>query len=241
MHALKSFITGFTDFKKTFHSGQDSLYTSLHRGQNPGALVIACCDSRVDPALLLGCGPGDIFVIRNIANLVPHITSTSLRDATIAALNYGVLHLQIRHIVVLGHSNCGGINAVCALQRHRVSSPLEHWLDMARPALELTRKRFPGFSQTDMVRACHKISLLLSMDNLLSWPWIRKLVEQGMLKLHPWFFDMERGELLCFNRKNKRFELLRHQATGNMPDMDYGAASFYSQLHHQAAGSTVPT
>lgn len=240
MKTLKSFIAGFTDFKKVFHNGSDSLYASLQRRQDPSAMIIACCDSRVDPALLLGCAPGDIFVVRNVANLVPHITNAAPQDSTIAALTYGVMHLNIRDIVVLGHSNCGGIRALCSCQTQTAHSPLGDWLEVARPALELARKRFPGLSHEDLVEACQKVSLLLSMDNLLSWPWIRDRVEQGVLKLHPWFFDMELGDLLHFSKKNRKFEMLQHQDPDRLPDMDYGASSFYSQPGYNRIGMTIP-
>lgn len=208
---IESFISGFTDFKKTFHHGCDSLYSELHRGQHPNAIVVACCDSRVDPALLFGCAPGDIFVVRNIANLVPHSDSAAPQDSTVAALAYGVMHLHIGHIVVLGHSDCGGIKALCSLGADNAQPQLAAWLKTAHPAVDATLAHFPGLSGENLQEACQLTSVLLSMDNLLSWPWIRERVELGKLVLHPWFFDMHRGDLLCYDREKHAFEILDHQ------------------------------
>ena len=107
MHCLKDFIAGFRGFQDSYFTSEKSLYSSLREGQNPKALVVACSDSRADPALVLGCKPGDIFVVRNVANLVPHREDAAEADAVTAALAYGVMHLGIEHVIVLGHSGCG--------------------------------------------------------------------------------------------------------------------------------------
>lgn len=208
---VESFIAGFSDFRKTYHEGEDSLYAELHKGQDPQAIVVACCDSRVDPALLLGCAPGDIFVVRNIANLIPHASQAAEQDSTIAALAYGVMHLHIDHIVVLGHSDCGGIKALCSLDAEQVQPQLGSWLKTAHPAVDATLEHFPRLDKAELVEACQKTSLLLSMDNLLSWDWIRERVEKGSLFLHAWFFEMEKGDLLCYDRNVHGFDLLHHE------------------------------
>ena len=210
MAIVESFIEGFSDFKKNYHHGSDSLYAELHKAQNPGAIVVACCDSRVDPAILLGCAPGDIFVVRNIANLVPHCDAAAPQDSTIAALAYGVMHLHINDIVVLGHSDCGGIKALCSLEADSVQPQLGAWLKTAHPALDATLEHFPDLPRDQLQEACQFTAVLLSMDNMLSWPWIRERVEQGTLRLHPWFFDMKHGDLLCYDRQSHSFELLDH-------------------------------
>ena len=105
-------IDGFRNFRRFYFDAENDYYTSLNKGQHPKAIVIACSDSRADPALLMGCDPGDIFVVRNVANLVPHADDALRRDAVLAVLEYGVHHLKVEHIIVLGHSGCGGIQAL---------------------------------------------------------------------------------------------------------------------------------
>ena len=112
MKDFEKFIDGFRNFRRFYFDAENDYYTSLNKGQHPKAIVIACSDSRADPALLMGCDPGDIFVVRNVANLVPHADDALRRDAVLAVLEYGVHHLKVEHIIVLGHSGCGGIQAL---------------------------------------------------------------------------------------------------------------------------------
>ena len=125
MKDFEKFIDGFRNFRRFYFDAENDYYTSLNKGQHPKAIVIACSDSRADPALLMGCDPGDIFVVRNVANLVPHADDALRRDAVLAVLEYGVHHLKVEHIIVLGHSGCGGVLA--ALQGTRVGLA-DNWI-----------------------------------------------------------------------------------------------------------------
>lgn len=135
MHCLKDFIAGFRGFQDSYFTSEKSLYSSLREGQNPKALVVACSDSRADPALVLGCKPGDIFVVRNVANLVPHREDAAEADAVTAALAYGVMHLGIEHVIVLGHSGCGGIAALLAHEKEETRDLISPWISLAGRAL----------------------------------------------------------------------------------------------------------
>ena len=136
MKDFEKFIDGFRNFRRFYFDAENDYYTSLNKGQHPKAIVIACSDSRADPALLMGCDPGDIFVVRNVANLVPHADDALRRDAVLAVLEYGVHHLKVEHIIVLGHSGCGGIQALLNPESLHDESFVANWVSMAAPALE---------------------------------------------------------------------------------------------------------
>lgn len=211
------YLAGFNQFKQTYHQGEESLYaTSLSHGQKPNALVVACCDSRADPALLLGCKPGDIFVVRNIANLIPHRDAASPQDSTIAALAYGVEHLKVKHIIVMGHSDCGGIKALCSQNLEQEQEHLAEWLKSAQPVLEATLEQYSHLQRqskrdlAQIIKHCQFNSVKLSMANLMSWSWIKEKVDREDLHLHPWFFDLKKGDLLGYNKDSDSFKLLEH-------------------------------
>ena len=106
MKDFEKFINGFRNFRRFYFDAENDYYASLNKGQHPKAIVIACSDSRADPALLMGCDPGDIFVVRNVANLVPHADDALRRDAVLAVLEYGVHHLKVEHIIEIGRASC---------------------------------------------------------------------------------------------------------------------------------------
>lgn len=218
MAKVEGLLAGFQNFRDSWSGGHDTLFAALRQGQKPKAVIVACSDSRVDPALLLGFGFGDVFMIRNVANLIPPAGCDREGDSTMAAISYGLNHLGIRDIVVLGHSHCGGIRAACALwdapgedspQAGAGDSFLVSWLELVRPALELVRNEMPDLAGNDFASECEKASTLLQLENLLSHAWLKAAWEKGCLELHPWFFDMEHGDLLRLAARGE--ELLEHR------------------------------
>ena len=208
MHCLKDFIAGFRGFQDSYFTSEKSLYSSLREGQNPKGLVVACSDSRADPALVLGCKPGDIFVVRNVANLVPHREDAAEADAVTAALAYGVMHLGIEHVIVLGHSGCGGIAALLAHEKEETRDLISPWISLAGRALGRIRPLLEAGPESSARRACEQVSLLVSLRNLLSYPWIAQKVGRQELALHAWYFDLEQGELLGYFPASGGFEPL---------------------------------
>ena len=198
MKDFEKFIDGFRNFRRFYFDAENDYYTSLNKGQHPKAIVIACSDSRADPALLMGCDPGDIFVVRNVANLVPHADDALRRDAVLAVLEYGVHHLKVEHIIVLGHSGCGGIQALLNPESLHDESFVANWVSMAAPALERMRDDVRDESPADRQRHCEEAAILVSIDNLLSYPWIQERVAAHKLSLHAWYFDMSQGSLLAY-------------------------------------------
>lgn len=208
MKDIARFLSGFKDFQKTYFCADTEFFTALKKGQNPKALVVACSDARVDPAILMGCEPGDIFVVRNVANLVPPYEATSGHHGVSAALEYGVKYLNVEHIIVLGHSSCGGIQALMSPNRKTLGEFVAPWVNIAEHALQSIENEFSGKPDNIKQRACELASILVSIDNLLSFQWIRERVDKQALYVHGWYFDMDRGELLSYLPETKTFETI---------------------------------
>jgi len=209
MSSPKQFIAGFRRFRERHFTEDGALFQDLTQfGQTPKALVVACCDSRVDPALVLDCAPGDLFVIRNVANLVPPAENQGHYHGTSAALEFGVRNLGVPHIIVFGHAQCGGIHALLEGGVAGDDSYIAEWMGIADAARKQIDRELAGASDRSRQRACEQQSILVSLNNLKTFSWIRERVEQGRLTLHGWYFDIEGGELLGYDATSRKFETL---------------------------------
>ena len=205
MKDIAKFITGFRHFQKKYFGEDRDLFEQLRQGQHPKAVAIACADSRVDPALLTGAEPGDLFVVRNVANLVPPYESGGNFASVPAALEFAVLSLKVEHIIVLGHAQCGGIRALM-----NGAGPdgefIGKWVSIAQRARERVLAELPDKSPDMQARACEQAAILVSMNNLMTYPWIAQRVKAGEIHLHGWYFDMVKGVLLRYNPVGECFE-----------------------------------
>lgn len=209
MSSPRQLIEGFQRFRERhFAEGGVQFQNLVQFGQTPKALVVACCDSRVDPALVLDCAPGDLFVVRNVANLIPPAENQGHYHGTSAALEFGVRNLGVQHIIVLGHAQCGGIHALLEGSVDKDESFIAEWMGIAEAARVQIEKEFAGASSEVRHCACEQQAILVSLNNLMTFSWIRERVEQGKLALHGWYFDIERGELLGYDATTRKFEML---------------------------------
>ncbi len=209
MSSPEQLIAGFKRFREHSFADDNARFRDLVQfGQTPSTLVVGCCDSRVDPALILDCAPGDLFVIRNVANLVPPAENQGHYHGTSAALEFGVRNLAVQHIIVLGHAQCGGIHALLEGGVAGDDSFISEWMTIADAARQQIERQYAGARSEARHRACEKQAILVSLKNLMTFSWIRDRVEQGSLALHGWYFDIERGELLGFNPASGVFEAL---------------------------------
>ena len=211
MKDVSKFLTGFRRFQQSYLGERDGLYKKLvQQGQRPRVLMIACCDSRCDPALLTDCDPGDMFVVRNVANLVPPYVQATYFAATTSAIAFAVHNLEVEHIIVMGHAQCGGIRA---LMEHKVPTCNEEeliskWLGIAEDARQQVLDTFSDKPANIQTHACEQSAILVSLENLMSYPWISGRVREGTLALHGWYFDMVRGELCEYRPEKGVFEVL---------------------------------
>jgi carbonic anhydrase len=202
-------IQGFQRFREQHFAQKNGLFQKLvEQGQTPRILVVACCDSRVDPALVMDCAPGDLFVIRNVANLVPPQEGRAGHHGTTAAIEYGVRNLGVNHIIVLGHAQCGGINALMRGGSGDPESYIGDWMHLVESARSSVLEDMPSANIDEQAKACEQRAILVSLRNLMTFQWVRERVENGTLTLHGWYFDIESGLLLGYDAKADRFESL---------------------------------
>lgn len=209
MDDIQRFLTGFRVFQKDYFGPQSDHFEPLKHGQSPKTMIIGCSDSRVDPALLTNSAPGDIFMVRNVANLVPPFESDGGQHGVSAALEFAVTILEVEHIIVLGHSQCGGINALMNGNcEARGGSFISRWMSIAAPARDRIRTELAEKDAAHQQRAAEQAAILLSIENLHSFPFIDERITQGSLSLHGWYFDLREGELLEYRADEGAFKKL---------------------------------
>ena len=185
-------IEGYRRFRATQWPERRASFEALaQQGQSPRAMVIACSDSRVDPAMIFAAGPGELFVIRNVANLVPPYGPDAEPHATSAALEFAIRVLQVSDVIVMGHAMCGGISALLQGSPHPVGDFLGPWMRIAEPA----KRKALAYNEADRQSACEHEAVKVSLQNLLTFPWIAERVNNAGLRLHGAMFDIRSGVL----------------------------------------------
>lgn len=209
MQGIQKFIHGFRSFQSNYFQEDTELYTRLKQGQRPRVLLVGCSDSRVDPSMMVRSQPGDLFIVRNVANLVPPCEYDRTYHGVSAALEYAVCHLEVEHIIVLGHSCCGGIRSLMeGIPPDKEGEYISKWVSIAERAKQQVLKAFPDESADHQAKACEHASILVSLENLLTFPWLKKRVDEEKLDLHGWYFDIESGNLYSYRPDEGKFELL---------------------------------
>ena len=187
---------------------ESARYKALARdGQTPEIMMIACCDSRAAPESIFDAGPGELFVVRNVANLVPPYSPAGEFHATSAALEFAVQSLKVRNIVVMGHGRCGGIKAALSPDSEPLSPGdfIGKWMSLIAPSAEIVANN-AMMTATERQTALERISIRFSIANLRSFPCVRILEERGKLKLYGAWFDISSGELWVMNKDTGDFE-----------------------------------
>lgn len=189
---MEDFIEGYRRFRAGTWRNERARFDALSKfGQKPRALVISCSDSRTDPQMVFNAAPGEIFVIRNVANLVPPYGPDDQPHGSSAAIEFAVRVLKVPQIIVMGHAMCGGIQALLNGAPAEVSDFVGQWVRVAEPA-RLRAMSAPPERRQDF---CEHESVRLSLENLMTFPWIEGAVRAGTLKLQGCFFDIRSGIL----------------------------------------------
>jgi carbonic anhydrase len=180
------------------------------KGQSPKVLVIGCCDSRVSPDVIFGAGPGELFVARNVANIVPTYGPDANHHGTSAALEYAVMGLRVEHVVVMGHAQCGGVRAYVENELDPYARPLSagdfigQWMSLIAPAAKNLGP--PTEPIADYIERLCKESIRQSVQNIRTFPWAKNLEERGKLKLHGAYFGVADGRLQVLDEASGSFE-----------------------------------
>lgn len=205
---FRKLIDGYRKFHKTYFESAPEKYAALVAdGQAPEVLIIACSDSRIDPAIVTDCEPGDAFVIRNVAAIVPpYRRSIGTHHGTSAAIEFAVKGLKVRHIIVMGHALCGGIRALDdQAATHDQYEFLGAWVKICEPARQQVDRELGRDDKERRLHALEQAVVLTSLQNLMTFPWIRAGVESGAIMLHGWYFDFRQGLLAEYDPETAAF------------------------------------
>ena len=200
-------ISGYRKYRESIHAQHRSLVQQLvTHGQQPEVAVVACSDSRVNPAMLFQSDPGDLFMVRNVANLVPPMEEEGTYHGTSAALEFAVLGLGVKHIVVLGHAHCGGIKLMMEPDPYDSAFKfVPSWVSMLTAAHRRVLATMTNASSDERTRACEQNAVLVSLENLTTFPWVRERIDKGELQLHGWYVDIAGPDLSVYDWEQGKF------------------------------------
>lgn len=208
----RKLLGGYAHFRKNRLAREHERYEQLaETGQKPETMIIACCDSRSAPETIFGAAPGEIFVVRNVANIVPPYNNNGDFDGTSAALEFAVQELRVKHIVVMGHGRCGGIGAFRRQVSGETSTPLSpgdfigRWISLLDPIAGKI-ERITGETAEELQGKLEAESIRQSVEHLKSFPCVSILLEREQISLHGAWFDISTGELWTMNENTGTFE-----------------------------------
>ncbi len=204
--SISRLLAGFKSFRALHYEKRGGTIERLaEEGQSPEVCLIACADARVDPAILFHADPGEIFVIRNVAALVPPYAPDGFYHGTSAAVEFAVRDLNVKHLVVLGHSGCGGIEALTNTSSDIMSKRefLGTWVNLAKEA-----QRMAGFPEGGGATEVERASVQLSVTNLRGFPWVAERIADGRLTLHGWRFNLHAGRLEVLTESGEDFSVI---------------------------------
>jgi carbonic anhydrase len=209
--ALERLLKGFADFRLGYYREHLDLFERLaSEGQSPEILIVACADARVDPGILTQTKPGDIFTVRNVGALVPpaQIPPDQRHHGTSAAIEFAVRGLEVGHVVVLGHALCGGIAALVDGRAGAFADfdYLSTWTSIAQEVRDEVVRELAGQPRDKVLRAVEQATVVNSVRNLMSFPWVAERVAARKLVLHAWWFNLTEGQLHAFNPAMAAFE-----------------------------------
>lgn len=216
---MKKLIRGVVDFRARRLNKYRMEFSHLSVQQNPDALFIACSDSRVVPNTFASTDPGDLFVVRNVGNLVCPcgVEGLSLADVSeFAAIEYAITELHVSDIVVCGHSECGAMRALVTNQELGNMPHLRSWLRYGLPALERLRAGLAPDESLSEVNRLSQINVLVQLERLRTYDIVRESIENGALKIHGWWFDLEKADVYAFNSVSGKFEIIDDVYTKSM-------------------------
>jgi len=205
---MQELIAGVHKFRNDEFGNYRKLFRKLSQeGQNPHTLFITCSDSRVLAELITQSKPGDLFVVKNIGNIVPPSSASGDTNSTAAAIEFAVENLRVSDIVICGHSQCGAISALLGMPSVGDSMPhLRDWLKLASPVLKTLKNNYAHLHDHDArCTAAAEENILYGLDNLHSYPCVQDRLADGSLQLHGWFFKIATAELFTYDPETLQF------------------------------------
>ena len=221
---MKRLLAGYSRFRRLVFPTRQSQFENLKRQQNPEALVITCADSRIVPDLLLQCNPGDLFLCRNAGNLVPPHGDAS--GGVAATVEYAVSVLGVKHIIVLGHSDCGAMHGVLHPERVANLPYVSQWLKHAEAARNVLLENYANLDEAQSLETLTKENVRAQLSHLRTHPAVAPKVARGALQLHGWVYQIETAEIRAYDAEQCQFVPLDATApVAEMPHVLFQQAS----------------
>lgn len=205
---MKKLIEGIVEFRKNLTDEYRDLFAKLALGQRPDSLFIACSDSRVVPNLFASTNPGDVFVLRNIGNLIPPASSGDQEVSAQAAIEFSIFSLNIADIIICGHSECGAITAMLEGVDTSCCSHLSSWLKYGEESVRKVKEGFTLNPALSLHNQVSQVNVLQQMEHVKSYPYVRSRMEKKKLRVHGWWFDIAHADVYCYEPTLNQFVLI---------------------------------
>ena len=206
---MKKLLEGAVTFRQNDFEAHEALFQNLGNEQKPHTLFIGCSDSRLVPSMITATRPGELFIIRNIANIVPNYRLTGEFLATTSAIEFAVQALEVENIIVCGHSNCGGCAALYKPDSYFEKLPhTRRWLELSKPVLEKVNSLIPENSPASREWLTEQMNVVEQLKHLLTYPYIAEKYKSGELSISGWHYIIETGEIFAYNSEKGFFELI---------------------------------
>ena len=201
---MPKFAAGVVKFQQEVFPDNEALFEKLAKGQSPEALFITCSDSRIETGMLTQSEPGDLFIVRNAGNIVPPPTTAT--GSTTAAIEFACIALNVPHIVVCGHTECGAMKGAMNLEGLGSLPHVKEWLSYARAAVDITKEIGKNLNDHDRNLLLLEQNVILQLAHLRTHPAVAVRIARGDLRLHGWVYDIAEGEVLAYDEANNCFE-----------------------------------
>jgi len=204
---MEKLYKGIHTFGEAYFKKEEDFFRRLSEGQEPEVLFITCSDSRVDPNLVTQSRPGELFIVRNVGNIVPPYEAIKDKNSVAAAIEFAVISLKVKDIIICGHSNCGAMKALLLDEKEFTQMPhLREWLELAMPVRQIVEKFYPQASIESCEEILEEENILMQLRNIQTYPFVIQALEAGSLHLHGWFYDIRTGNIRAYNPGKDMFE-----------------------------------
>jgi carbonic anhydrase len=204
---MQKILGGLVRFRKLVYPANKKLFEKLAKGQKPATLFVTCADSRIDPTLITQTDPGELFICRNAGNIVPAYGDHT--GGISATIEYAVLALNVKHIVVCGHSDCGVMKALLDPEKITHMKSVAHWLAYGETARFIVQENYGHLAPNEKLQCIAEQNVVVQMNNLKTHPSVAARLEQGKLSVHGWYYDIKTGEVTIYEKPRRKFVSLR--------------------------------
>jgi len=208
---MKKLIKGIVNFRKNHKNDYCDKFSQLSQRHEPDALFVACCDSRVVPNIFASSDPGDLFVLRNIGNIIPPYEEKNISDLSVhVTIEFALRILNVKDIIICGHSECGAMKAIIneKFNKFEISEHTKSWLKYAQTSLDIFLQEKNDVTKIDTFNKLSQINVLQQLENLKTYPLVLQRINNNSLKIHGWWFDLSTAEVLYYKNSDKKFTVI---------------------------------